>query len=106
MSVEATDTLAQAVREALRGVIDPELGGDIVELGLVYWVAVEESGAAHVVMTTTTRGCPAVAYLEAGARESASSVPGIVSVDVALTHEPPWTPDMMSEQARQRLGIA
>jgi len=105
MSVEATDALTRAVREALRGVIDPELGGDIVELGLVYWVAVEESGAAHVVMTTTKRGCPAVAYLQAGVRESALSVPGIAAADVALTYEPPWTTDMMSEQARLRLGI-
>ena len=100
MSVEATDALTQRVREALRGVIDPELGGDIVELGLVYWVAVEESGAAHIVMTTTTRGCPAAAYLETGVRESAAAVPGVASVDVVMTHEPPWTPDMVSEQAR------
>ena len=97
MSVEATDGLTRQIRDALRGVIDPELGGDIVELGLVYWVAVEDRGAAHIVMTTTKRGCPAVAYLQAGARESASSVPGVASADVALTWEPPWTPDMMSE---------
>ena len=106
MTVKATDALAAQVREALRRVIDPELGENIVEMGLVYWVAVEESGAAHVVMTTTTRGCPASSYLRSGACDSAASVPGIASVDVALTWEPPWTPEMMTADARQRLGIS
>ena len=94
------------IRAALKAVIDPELGQNVVDLGLIYEIEVIDDCVVRISMTTTTRGCPAVAYLEAGARESASSVPGIVSVDVALTHEPPWTPDMMSEQARQRLGIA
>jgi metal-sulfur cluster biosynthetic enzyme len=88
MTVEATDALAGQVRDPLRLVIDPELGDNIVELGLVYYVAVKEGGVAHIVMTTTTRGCPATAYLKDGARESAWTVPGIEFVDVALTYEP------------------
>jgi metal-sulfur cluster biosynthetic enzyme len=96
MTVETTDAMAGRVREALRLVIDPELGDSIVELGLVYYVSVDEDGVAHIVMTTTTPGCPAAAYLEDGARESALTVPGIESVDIALTYGPPWTPEMMT----------
>ena len=106
MTIRATDALAEMVKEALRLVIDPELGGNIVELGLIYYVAVHEHGVAHIVMTTTTPGCPATAYLKDGVRDSAWSVPGIESVHVAVTHDPPWTPAMMSPDARLRLGIA
>ena len=106
MSVAETDALAARVREALRLVIDPELGNNIIELGLVYYVSVGEGAAASIVMTTTTRGCPATAYLKDGARDSARTVPGIESVDVALTYDPPWTPEMMTPAARLRLGIA
>ena len=106
MSVAETDALAARVREALRLVIDPELGDNIVELGLVYYVSVGEGGVASIVMTTTTRGCPATAYLKDGARDSARTVPGIESVDVALTYDPPWKPEMMTPDARLRLGIA
>lgn len=105
MTVETTDALVRQVTEALRMVIDPELGDNIVELGLEYYVAVQEGGSAHIVMTTTTRGCPATAYLKDGARDSAWTVPGIEFVDVALTYEPPWTPAMMTPDARLRLRI-
>lgn len=105
MTVEATDTLAGRVREALRLVIDPELGDNVIELGLVYYVAVEDTGVAHIVMTTTTRGCPAAAYLKEGACDSALTVPGIVRAEVSLTYDPPWAPEMMTPEARSRLGI-
>jgi metal-sulfur cluster biosynthetic enzyme len=97
--------LDEDVRQALRGVIDPELGYNIVDLGLVYDVAVEDGGVVTVVMTTTTRGCPATSYLRDGARDAAWSVPGIEFVDVKLTYEPPWTPRMMSAEAMDYLGI-
>jgi metal-sulfur cluster biosynthetic enzyme len=105
MTVETTDALAAQVREALGLVIDPELGDNIVELGLVYDVSVGDGGIARIVMTTTTRGCPATAYLKDGARDSAWTVPGIEFVEVDLTYEPLWTPEMMTPHARLRLGI-
>lgn len=105
MTVETTDDLTDRIREALRLVIDPELGDNIVDLGLVYYVAVQEGGVANIVMTTTTRGCPATEYLKNGARDGAWAVPGVEFVDVALTYEPPWTPEMMTPEARRRLGI-
>jgi metal-sulfur cluster biosynthetic enzyme len=108
MTIEAVDTLAEFVKEALRIVIDPELGYNIVDLGLIYDVTVEDSGTggiAHIAMTTTTRGCPATSFLKDGARDAASFVPGIASVDVNLTYDPPWTPEMMTEQAKEHLGV-
>lgn len=105
MSAEADQALAERVTEALRIVIDPELGYNIVDLGLIYCVAVG-GGSARVLMTTTTRGCPATAFLKDGAREAAAGVPGINKVDVMLTYDPPWTPEMMTPGARDHLGIA
>ena len=105
MTPEASEALVGKVKEALRLVIDPELGYNIVDLGLVYDVAVEDGGLVRVAMTTTTRGCPATGYLRDGARDAASSVPSVDAVDVALTYNPPWTPDMMTADAKHHLGI-
>lgn len=99
------DSLVEDVTDALCRVIDPELGYNIVGLGLVYDVAIEAGGVARVTMTTTTRGCPATSYLMEGARDAAVSVPGIEAVEVALSYEPPWTPEMMSPEAKARFGI-
>ncbi|MBS0399923.1 MAG: metal-sulfur cluster assembly factor [Proteobacteria bacterium] len=98
-------TLAEQVKDALRLVIDPELGYNIVDLGLIYDVAIDEGGAARITMTTTTRGCPATGYLADGAEDAAASVAGVKIVDVNLTYDPPWTPAMMSIEAKRHLGI-
>jgi metal-sulfur cluster biosynthetic enzyme len=94
------------VRDALRQVIDPELGYNIVDLGLVYDVTLGDGGVATVTMTTTTPGCPATNYLKTGAGEAAGSVEGVEFVDVKLTYEPRWTPDMMTPDAKAHLGIS
>jgi len=106
MTTEQADQFTEQIRDALRLVIDPELGYNIVDLGLVYAVAVEDGGVARITMTTTTRGCPATGYLKNGARDATWSVPTVEFVDVALTYDPPWTPDMMTPEAKQHLGIA
>lgn len=98
------DGLADRAREALRRVIDPELGYNIVDLGLVYDVTAED-GVVRVTMTTTTRGCPATGYLKNGARDSVEAVAGVAAVEVTLTYDPPWTPQMMSPEAKRRFGI-
>jgi len=97
--------LAGRVMEALRQVIDPELGYNIVDLGLVYGVAVDEGGIARVTMTTTTEGCPATNYLMEGARDAAEGLPEITSADVTLSYDPHWTPEMMTAEAKAYLGI-
>lgn len=97
--------LAGSVRQALHRVIDPELGYNIVDLGLVYDVVIENENSVRVIMTTTTPGCPATNYLVEGARDSAWSVEGVEAVDVTLTYEPRWSPELMSEEAKAHFGI-
>ncbi len=90
------------IRAALRAVIDPELGFNIVDLGMVYDVGVDENGGVEVLMTTTTRFCPASAFLQEAVSERAGAVPGVTQVQVALTYDPPWGPDMMSPEVSAR----
>ncbi|HET7606381.1 MAG TPA: iron-sulfur cluster assembly protein [Sphingomicrobium sp.] len=97
--------LRELVRDALREVIDPELGYNIFDLGLIYDVDIEDSGAVRVLMTTTTPGCPATSYLKSGADHAVSAVAGVKSVYVELTHDPRWTPGLMSPEAKAHLGI-
>lgn len=100
-----TDAVAQKIKEALRRVIDPELGYNIVDLGLIYDVHVDPDGVATVIMTTTTPGCPATGYLTEGARECTVSVEGVEIAEITLTHEPRWSPELMSDDAKAHLGI-
>ncbi len=104
MSAEPADDIRERIKEALRVVVDPEIGFNIVDLGLIYDVTIER-GIARVLMSTTTRGCPAAGYLKDGAQEAASNVSGIDAVEVTMTYDPPWTPDMMSEAAKSQLGF-
>lgn len=97
--------LVESVRDALRVVIDPELGENIVDLGFVYDIAVVE-GAVHITMTATTPGCPAAGLLKEGAQAAASAVSGVASVEVTMTFEPPWTPAMIDPAVRAALGFA
>ena len=91
------------VVEALREVEDPELGMDIVELGLV--VDVEVAGPkVKILHTLTSMGCPAGPMIQEGIHDAAASVPGVEEVEVELTWDPPWTPERMSEAARRRFG--
>lgn len=101
-----TNAVAEEIRTALRQVIDPELGYNIVDLGLIYEVSIGGDGAALVSMTTTTPGCPATNYLMEGARECSLSVGGVDTVEVELTYEPRWSPEMMSDDAKAHFGIA
>lgn len=90
------------IREALRGVIDPELGHNIVDLGMVYDIDVGEDGTVAIVMTTTARFCPASAFLQDAVSTSAGAVPGVSTVNVELTYDPPWTPDLMAPEIARR----
>ena len=91
------------VTEALTNVIDPELGLDFVELGLVYEVAVEESDV-HITFTLTSPGCPIGPQVSEQMKEFVGELDGVESVHPHMTFNPPWTPDLMSEDAKFALG--
>lgn len=91
------------VREALKKVIDPEIGINIVDMGLIYEIKVEKN-IAYIRMTLTVPGCPLVNMLTNQAEQAARSVEGIADVKVELTWDPPWNPRMMSEDAKRKLG--
>ena len=92
------------VKEALRGVEDPELGMDIVELGLLYDVEVE-GPKVKVVHSLTSMGCPAGPMIQEDISRTAREVPGVEDVEIELTWDPPWTPERMSDDAKFILGI-
>ena len=92
------------VIEALHGVEDPELGMDIVELGLLYDVELEGS-KAKITHSLTSMGCPAGPMIEEGIRDAAASVPGIEQVEIELVWDPAWTPERMSDDAKFILGF-
>lgn len=96
---------AEEVREALKSVLDPELGINIVDLGLVYDINIE-NGNVRVTYTLTTPFCPIGPMVEEQIREIVMLLPGIESVEAEMTFSPPWDPyTMMSEEAKMELGF-
>ena len=93
----------EQLRDALRDVIDPELGIDIVSLGLVYALEVNNRVAA-VVLTTTTPACPLGEYITDEVRRVLLAGGAVDRVEVVITHEPAWTPEMMSDDTKQAFG--
>ena len=92
------------VIEALRQVEDPELGMDVVDLGLVYDVEVE-GPKVKVLYSLTSMGCPAGPLIAGDMERAAREVEGVEEVDLELTFDPPWTPDKMSDDAKFILGF-
>jgi metal-sulfur cluster biosynthetic enzyme len=105
MATEETTTLTQEdVYEALEEVIDPELGLDFVSLGLVYEVEIEDSDV-YVTFTLTTPACPSGPQVTEQMREFVGELEGVDGVHPKMVFDPPWTPDMMSEDAKFALGF-
>jgi metal-sulfur cluster biosynthetic enzyme len=92
------------VIEALHQVEDPELGMDIVELGLLYDVEVE-GPKVKVIHSLTSMGCPAGPMIQEDIQNVAAAVPGVEDVEIELTWDPPWTPERMSDDAKFILGF-
>lgn len=90
--------------DALANVIDPELGLDFVELGLIYGVEID-GGNVHVTYSLTTPGCPIGPHVAEQVQELVGDVDGVTNVDSELTFTPPWTPERMSEDAKFALGF-
>ncbi len=97
-------TTAEIARKSLRAVKDPELGLNVIDIGLIYDVTVSEEGAARVTMTLTSPGCPAGAEIMEDVRKTVADLEGITTVDVDLVWEPYWTPERMDPRVRAFLG--
>jgi metal-sulfur cluster biosynthetic enzyme len=100
----ATITEAQ-VLETLRQVLDPELGCNIVDLGLIYSIRIID-GDVSVQMTLTTQGCPMHQSIAGGAQAALLNLPGVQQAEVEVVWNPPWHPSMMSDNGRAQLGMA
>lgn len=97
--------IEQEIVKMLQTVFDPEIPVDIYNLGLVYGIDVEPSGAVKIDMTLTAPSCPASDFLMEDIRMKVESIEGVTSVDVNLVFEPEWNQDMMSDEAKLELGF-
>jgi FeS assembly SUF system protein len=101
----APDRIKEQVEDALRTVYDPEIPVNIFELGLVYGVDVDPSGAVAIRMTLTSPMCPVAGSLPPEVEMKVQAIERVSSVRVDLVWDPPWNPDMMSEAAKLQLGM-
>jgi FeS assembly SUF system protein len=98
-------SLKDKVVAALKKVFDPEMPVNIYELGLIYDIALDAAGNVAIRMTLTAPNCPVAGTLPANVEQAVRGVPGVNSVKLELTFDPPWTKDRMSEAAKLALGI-
>lgn len=102
---EQIEDIKNRILSELEEVIDPELGIDIINLGLVYEISFDDSGLTEIQMTLTTMGCPLADLLTDQIHDALKSVPEVTDIKVKLVWEPIWTIDKMSRYARIALGI-
>lgn len=98
-------TLRDKVEEALRNVFDPEIPVNIVDLGLVYDIKILEEGKVEVVMTLTAPACPVAGDIVFDAKTKVEALEEVTDAHIQLTFDPPWTRDMMTEEAKLELGF-
>ncbi len=97
--------LGEKIVKVLKTIFDPEIPVDIYELGLIYDVFVNEDFDAKVLMTLTSPNCPVAESLPAEVEQKVKSIKGINEVEVEMTFDPPWTKDLMSDEAKLELGF-
>ena len=105
MSSKQTDELEREVIDLLSTCYDPEIPVNIYELGLIYDLNVEPTGAVKIKMTLTAPSCPVAGSLPGEIEEKIRSISGVTDVNVELVWDPPWCTDRMSEAARLQLGL-
>jgi len=100
-------TTRKAIEDVLKDIPDPEIGVSLLDLGLIYHIDIDKKlGKVEILMTLTTIGCPLFEQIAGPIRAGISKLEGVTEVEVNLTFEPPWKPDMMSEEAKAQLGFA
>jgi len=97
--------LGETVVKVLKTIYDPEIPVDIYELGLIYDVFLNEDNDVKVLMTLTTPNCPVAESLPQEVKDKVASIEGVKSAEVEMTFDPPWSRDLMSEEAKLELGF-
>ena len=105
MSTTNPQELGDKIVTVLKAIFDPEIPVDIYELGLIYDVFVNEDSDVKILMTLTTPNCPVAETLPAEVEEKVQSLDCVKSAAVEITFDPPWTQDLMSEEAKLELGM-
>lgn len=104
LAPEEVARLSDDIIAALKTVYDPEIPADIFELGLIYKVDIEDDRMVKIMMTLTAPGCPVAGEMPGWVENAVGAVEGVSGVEVAMTFDPPWTPDRMSEEAQVAVG--
>ena len=97
--------LYDSVVEACKSIYDPEIPVNIFDLGLIYTIDINDASEVRVIMTLTAPGCPVAGDMPGWLSDAIEPVPGVKSVNVQITFDPPWGMDMMSDEARLELGF-
>jgi FeS assembly SUF system protein len=97
--------LEKKIIEKLKTIFDPEIPVDIYELGLIYEINIAENNQVEIVMTLTSPSCPVAETLPGEVEQKIASIEGVTAAKVTLTFDPPWTKEMMSEEAQLELGF-
>jgi FeS assembly SUF system protein len=100
-----TEALGEKIVNVLKTIYDPEIPVDIYELGLIYDVFVNEDMEVKILMTLTTPNCPVAESLPKEVEEKVKSLDEVKSAEVEITFDPPWTQELMSEEAKLELGM-
>jgi len=100
-----TNELGESIVRVLKGIYDPEIPVDIYELGLIYDVMVNTDYEVKILMTLTSPNCPVAESLPREVEEKVKTIENIKDVDVEITFDPPWSKDLMSEEAKLELGM-
>ena len=100
-----TKNLGEKIVNELKSIFDPEIPVDIYELGLIYDVFVNENNEVKILMTLTSPNCPVAESLPQEVEEKIRSIDEVKTAEVEITFDPPWTKDMMSEEAKLELGF-
>ena len=99
------NVIGEKIITTIKTIFDPEIPVDIYELGLIYDIMVNENFDVKILMTLTTPNCPVAETLPVDVEEKVKTVQGVKDVEVEITLEPPWSQDLMSDEAKLELGI-
>lgn len=105
VSIKQMKKLKTAIRTQLKKVLDPELGVSVLDMGLIYDIAISKEGVCLITMTLTTAGCPLFSQIQKEIEDRLMEIPEISDVKIELVFDPPWTPDKMTLETKIQLGL-